>query len=340
MESRQIKCLELIHECTFANQASAREANIVPAESKPQKQIEERWSMKVVRMGRSAQPSNRCVISLGAGRRGFTESLKRLEESLRRVRFEGDFLGWNDELPAGSPSQFEAPMAFKTFCFHEAKQRGYEEILWIDSPIVALRSLEPIFKMIRENGYVTFTNNYGQSLGQWSSDDVLALHQITRDEAMLIPETPTSVIGFNFRDQRACHFLDRWHEMATDGLTCRGTIAPIQSVEDHYAIAWNKEGRVSKDPRVGGHRFDQTAAGIIAHQLGMPPYAETLRDIHFKGTSVDRHTILLHHREFGEEITPLDQIYYRVFIEQPFLERPKQKLRQTLRRVKSALTNT
>lgn len=96
--------------------------------------------MKVVRMGRSAQPSNRCVISLGAGRRGFTESLKRLEESLRRVRFEGDFLGWNDELPAGSPSQFEAPMAFKTFCFHEAKQRGYEEILWIDSPIVALRS--------------------------------------------------------------------------------------------------------------------------------------------------------------------------------------------------------
>lgn len=292
--------------------------------------------MKVVRLGRGDRQSNRCVISLGAGRKGFTESLKRLEESLRRVHFQGDFLGWNDELPAGSPSQFEAPMAFKTFCFHEAKQRGYEEILWIDSPIVALRSLDPIFRMIREHGYVTFSNNYGQSLGQWCSDDVLAFHHISREEAMQIPETPTSVIGLDLRQEIGRNFLDRWHTMSTDGLTCRGTHAPIQSVEDHYAIAWNKDGRVSKDPRVGGHRFDQTAAGIIAHQLGMLPYADTLRDIHYKGTRIDRHTILLHHREFGEEITSLDQIYYRVFFEQPFVERPKQKLRQVLKRVKGA----
>lgn len=292
--------------------------------------------MKVVRMGRSDHPSQRCVISLGAGRKGFTESLKRLEESLKRVGFQGDFLGWNDELPAGSPSQFEAPMAFKTFCFYEAKKRGYEQILWIDSPIIALRPLEPIFAMMQEKGYVSFNNNYGQSLGQWSSDDVLAFHNIDREEAMQIPETPTSVIGLNLGDALAQEFLNRWHEMTTDGLTCRGTHAPIQSVEDHYAIAWNKEGRVSQDPRVGGHRFDQTAAGIIAHRLGMLPYADSLRDIHYKGTCINRHTILLHHREFGEEITTLDQIYYRVFFEEPFLNTPKRKLRKVLRRIKGA----
>ena len=293
--------------------------------------------MNVVHIGCGDRPIKRCVISLGIGRKGFTESVKRLEQSLRRVRFDGDFLGWNDEYPAGSPTQFEAPMAFKTFCFHEAKQRGYDEILWIDSPIVALRSLEPIFGMIREHNYVTFTNNYGQTLGQWSSDEVLALHQISREEAMAIPETPTSVIGLNLGSDLGREFLDRWHQMTTDGLTCRGTSAPIQTVEDHYAIAWNKDGRVSNDPRVGGHRFDQTAAGIVAHQLGMTPYADTLRDIHYKGTAINRHTILLHHREFGEEITPLDQIYYRVFIEQPWIERPKRKLRQVLRRVKGTL---
>lgn len=230
-------------------------------------------------------------------------------------------------------------MAFKTFCFHEAKRRGYEDILWIDSPIVALRSLEPIFQMIHDNGYVTFTNNYGQSLGQWSSDEVLARHGISREEAMLIPETPTSVIGLNLTRDLGRDFLDRWHQMTTDGLTCRGTSAPIQSVEDHYAIAWNKDGRVSKDPRVGGHRFDQTAAGIIAHQMGMLPYADHLRDIHYKGTLINRQTILLHHREFGDVITPLDQIYHRVFIEEPYLKRPRQKIRQVLRKVKGAWPN-
>lgn len=290
--------------------------------------------MQVVHLGSGSDPSKRCIISLGIGRKGFTASLDRLEESLRRVGFRGDFLGWNDELPIGSPTHFEAPMAFKTFCFLEAKQRGYEEILWMDAPIVALRSVEPIFRMIREKNYVTFTNNYDQVLGQWSSDEVLALHQISREDAMQIPETPTSVLGLNLRSELGQEFLNRWHRMTTDGLTCRGTRAPIQSSEDYYAITWNKDGRISKDPRVRGHRHDQTAAGIIAHQLGMPPYADNLRDVHYKGTRINRQTIFLHHREFGEEITPLDQIYYRVFIEQPYLERPKQKLRKVLRKVK------
>lgn len=293
--------------------------------------------MKIVSMGRTPRPTKRCVISLGAGRKGFTESLKRLEESLVRVRFKGDFLVWNDVLPEGSPTQFEAPMAFKTFCFHEAEKRGYEEILWIDAPIVALRSLEPIFAVMRENGYVTFANNYGQSLGQWSSDEVLDLHGISREEAMSIPETPTSVIGLNLRTELGSQFLDRWHRMNTDGLTCRGITRAITTVQDHYAIAWNKDGCVSKDQRVGGHRFDQTAAGIVAHQLGLHPNADSLRDIHYEATPVNRHTILLHHREFGEEITPLDRIYYRIFIEKPFLQTPRQKVRRLGRRLKAAL---
>lgn len=293
--------------------------------------------MNVVHIGGGPNPSQRCVISLGIGRKGFTHSLKRLEESLCRVGFQGDFLGWNDELPAGSPTHFEAPMAFKTFCFLEAKRRGYRQILWIDSVIVALRSLEPIFRMINSNGYVTFRNNYGQFIGQWSSDEVLEWHGIKREEAMLMPETPTSVIGFNMENERSREFLDRWHGMTTDGLTCRGTRTPITCAEEYYAITWNRDQCISKDPRVKGHRHDQTAAGIIAHQLGMPPYADTLRDVHYKETAIDRSTILLHHREFGEEITPLDQIYYRVFIEQPYLEPPRRALRKVLRKMRNTL---
>jgi hypothetical protein len=166
---------------------------------------------------------------------------------------------------------------------------------------------------------------------------VLNLHQISREDAMLIPETPTSAIGLNVRSERGKNFLDRWHQMSTDGLTCRGISKPIRTAEDQYAIAWNKEGCVSKDPRVGGHRFDQTAAGIVAHQLGMHSCADSLRDIHYKVTDINRQTILLHHREFTGEITSLDRIYYRVFIDQPFLEAPRQKMRLLARRLKAAL---
>jgi len=272
------------------------------------------------------------VISLATGRKAYLASLSRLRQSLQRVRFPGDFLGWLDEYPPGSPSQLEAPMAFKTFCFQEARRHGYRFVLWIDAPVVALRRLEPIITMIRRNGYVTFTNNYDQMLGQWSSDETLRLHGISREQAMLIPETPTSVIGLDLGHPLGIDFLERWHSICCDGLTCRGRREPYRSSEDHYAVAWNKDHCISQDPRVGGHRHDQTAAGIVAHQLGLRPYAESLRDWHYKKKPVDRTTILLHHREFGETISSLESINYQTFYA-PLLARPRRLLSGARRRI-------
>lgn len=293
--------------------------------------------MNVVPMGNGAKPIECCVISLATGRSTYLSCLQRLEKSLRRVRFDGDFLSWADELPEGSPTHFEAPMAFKTFCFREARRQGYRLVLWIDAPIVALRSLQPIFNLIRQKGFITFTNNYGQSLGQWSSDEVLAHHGISREDAMQIPETPTSVIGLDLESELGNEFLSQWHKTCNDGLTCRGRIRPYSSVEEYYAVAWNKEQCISKDPRVGGHRHDQTAAGIVAHRLGMKPYADHLRDIHYEATPIQANTSLLHHREFGNQITSLDDIYYRIFVYRPFIERPLFYVRKVMRTTRNLL---
>lgn len=50
-----------------------------------------------------------------------------------------------------------------------------------------------------------------------------------------------------------------------DSLNFRGVSSSVKSI--------------SYDLRVGGHRHDQTAAGIVAHQLGLPAYADNLRDV-------------------------------------------------------------
>ena len=114
--------------------------------------------MKISKIGTNKNPSSRCVISLGVGKKSFIKSIKRLEESLVRVGFDGDFIFWDEEVPDGCPAHFEAPFAFKTFCFNIAKRMGYSQILWIDSPCIALRSLTPIFNEITKNGYI-FSNS-------------------------------------------------------------------------------------------------------------------------------------------------------------------------------------
>lgn len=253
-----------------------------------------------------------CVVSLAIGRSSYMSCLERLQESLKRVGFRGGFLGWSNELPPGSPTQLEAPMAFKTFCFREAHQRGYRYVLWLDAPMVALQKLDPIIEMVKTKGYILFNDSYGQSMGRWCSDIALEHHNIDREQSLGIPEIPTSAIGFDLESRIGSEFLNRWQEICLDGVTCRGRREPYLSFADHDAMGWNKNQCASSDPRVGGHRFDQTAAGLVAHELQLTSYADQLRDIDCKTKHFNRKTILLHCREYGKTIRSVDEIHQLV----------------------------
>ena len=132
-------------------------------------------------IGKVASPVKRCVISLGVGKSVFRDSLERLGDSLERVGFSGDYLYWGEALPAGCPSHFEAPFAFKTYCFQIAQSMGYQQVLWMDSACIAIRSLDPVFANLSNRGYALFDNNYDQMMGQWISDEALAKNGIDRE---------------------------------------------------------------------------------------------------------------------------------------------------------------
>ena len=284
--------------------------------------------MKIVHIDGKNNAKKKCVISLGVGKPVFKLTLQRLGESLKRVGFEGDYLYWDELLPSGCSDQFEAPFAFKSYCFYKARELGYEQVLWIDAPCVAIRKMAPVFRSMERHGYIFFNNNYGQMMGQWSSDDALAKNQISREEALAMPEIPCSVLGLDLRSDLACRFLDGWHQIMADGITARGIKERIKTWDEYQEIFWNRNSRISRDPRVCGHRCDQVAAGIVAHRLGMLPYSDYLKDIHYEAKPVKRNTIILHHREFGTSIVPLNDIYYRVFFKTPFVDRPRLYLRK------------
>lgn len=278
-----------------------------------------------------------CVISLGLGKAAYRNSLERLKQSLERVRFNGDFFYWNQQLPSGCPDHFDVPFGFKTYCFYEAYRLGYRQILWMDSTCIALRSLKPVFQSMSRNGYIFFNNNYEQVLGQWISDEALEQHRLSRDQAMGIPELPCSVLGLDLSQPLASNFLEQWHQVMADGVTARGTRAPIRDWEDYQAIFWNRNQRISADPRAKGHRCDQPAAGLVAHRLGMLPYGDQLRDIHYPRRPIRRNTAILHYREFSENITPLNAIIHQVFFRGPFIEAPRSKVRALARRLRNLM---
>jgi hypothetical protein len=169
----------------------------------------------------------------------------------------------------------DVPFAFKPYCLAEAREHGGKLLLWLDSSCVAVRSLEPIFEQIERDGYILFRNG-SHRVGEWASDEALGALGLSRDQAMEMPEVNAAVIGLNTSSPVSNSFLERWHRAAREGLAFRGVSDQLHDRKDYQNVKWNRGARVSPDPRVRGHRHDQTVAGVLATQLGMRLSSEGL----------------------------------------------------------------
>jgi len=193
-----------------------------------------------------------------ASHRRYDLALSRLRDSLRAVGYDGDFIAWDSEYPSGCPEHKDAPFAFKPFCFQAAKDKGYKHVLWMDSSVCAVGSLEPIFDRIRNLGYLFFQESH--SIGEYCSDAALQTLGIEREQSFRMPSCWASVMGLDLENEVSAQFLDLWKHYASDGVTFKG--AKWSGVRGHPKT-------VSQDDRVKGHRYDQTAASVIALKLGM-----------------------------------------------------------------------
>jgi hypothetical protein len=194
----------------------------------------------------------KCVLNWAKGE-WYPRGQQRLIESLKNVGFDGDVLTFTEEKEINCPTHQKVPYGFKPYALKYAVEQGYELILWCDASVWAIKPIDAIFDEIEKNNYCFF---YNCLTGTYSSDASLKSFDITREESFNIPMLMGICMGFNMSTDICKEFLKRWLEKANDGITFPG--------------CWhNNHNEVSDDPRVLGHRHDQTAASIIAHQLNM-----------------------------------------------------------------------
>ncbi len=206
-------------------------------------------------------------MTLAVGEPRFQRGAARLGDSLRHVGFDGRFEAWST-LPPGCPEHLDVPFAFKPYCLAEARAAGAERVLWLDSSCVAVRPLDRVLAQIARDGYLLF-RNWRFIAGEWAGDAALERFGITRDEAMDIPEVNACALGLDFRHRTGVAFFEQWVDEARRATAFRGTDEPIAGTDDYEAVKFNRGQRVSTDPRVRGHRHDQTVAGLVAYRLGM-----------------------------------------------------------------------
>lgn len=208
-------------------------------------------------------PSECCVVSVGVGH-WYPRGIARMEESLSRFSPAVPRLLWSDSYPPGSPSHQENNYVFKYHALRLAAER-YRYILWLDAADWAVAPIEPIFAFIAARKFLLPLD--GWNCGQWTNDENLPVLGLTREEAFGIPQLWTNHFGFDVYEPDAQKMLAEF-----------GRYADLRAF---HGPRTNHHGESSPDPRVLGHRHDQTVLSVIAHRMGLPTVPIDLSPVKF-----------------------------------------------------------
>lgn len=199
----------------------------------------------------------KCVVSFADSTGSYQKKMLRLEQSLKAINFDGDFLGFTSYEEIGCEPHDEIPYKFKPYAIQKALDAGYESIIWCDSPIYAKKSIQPLFDYVYRYG-CAFFDNIGYSLGDYTNDKTLKHFNITRAESWDIPMIMACCFAFNIDHYLYKHtyFFEHYKNLAND----------------LYPGAWdNLQLTESKDMRVKGHRHDQSVLSAIIYKEKLCP---------------------------------------------------------------------
>jgi len=139
---------------------------------------------------------------------------------------------------------------------------GAEIALLLDASIFPVAPIDPLIRHIEKHGY--FLARAGFTVGEWATDTALDAMGVSREEALRIPDIASGCVGLDLRREEFRNLLKIWCSL---WYYFPGFHSNVHATDKSYS--YRNEGFVSNDPRVRGHRHDQTMLSMLAHARGM-----------------------------------------------------------------------
>ncbi len=179
---------------------------------------------------------------------------------------------WIDALPTGAPKNIVDGYDYSGYCakpfaMDSLRKDGFDIGIWLDASFYPVNQILPLVEHISATGYYFCDNE--MIVGEWCSDACADGMGVTREWLMTLPELSSYCVGLDFRHGECVALLEQWKSAAYSDKLFPGR---------HTAgNVGRNPGFVSTDPRVKGHRFDQTVLSIQAHQFGMTKFIKRPR---------------------------------------------------------------
>lgn len=214
----------------------------------------------------------------------------RLREALL-IHSPESWLALHEQLPSGSPSHQLVPYAFKVYALEATRRAArLDSLLWCDSCILPVRSLEPAWEKIERDGYLLMNNGFSNY--EWTADsaypelfrdhegnrfDIGNQHCMNAARQMnrKIPHVVGGFFGLSMKHEIGRAFLAELYRLASE---TRAFCGPWSNWNHEYnedtnafvGAEWKGQHTYPcGPPDVRGHRHDQSAMSVIAWRLGM-----------------------------------------------------------------------
>lgn len=212
-------------------------------------------------------PEPRVIIPVIARGHWYDAGVQRARDKFAENSPGYDIISWSTPPPGAPEEVIEAGWDYTAYCWKPFALKhaleSAEVAILLDAAFWPIRPIQPLVDHILKHGYYLCDN--GATVGEWSSDRCLGLMGLTRESALKMPECSSYCIGLHRRSWKALQFARRW----CDAALVRGIFEGPHTAGNPEDENVRNPGFVSSDPRVRGHRHDQSAAAIIAHRLDM-----------------------------------------------------------------------
>lgn len=213
----------------------------------------------------------RAIVNL-VNNQSYLKGQKRLAESLK-THFNGKAFYYYGEQVVGAPLHKDNPYAFKIYAIDEVRKKGYDQILWLDASVYAVKNIDPVFDWMKEKGI--FFEEAGHYAGSWSPQRVLDYFGVTKEEAMKMPMYSAGFSGFDFTNPISVQFFDEWREAMHNGMF-KGTWEESRHDMAAGSIIANKSGLLQLYSPGGqffayiGEAYGEPKESVVFHLKGMP----------------------------------------------------------------------
>lgn len=158
-----------------------------------------------------------CILLYSTFNKNYPNALERLLNHLIASDFKGHVLyrigGWPNA-EAGSLVLSHVPYGFKVAFFKEAEQLGYKRILWLDTAVLPVVSMNQIFDQIQSQGYFVMGNSH--DVGPYMTSQTATYFGLTLEQTYYIPSCSAGLFGIDLSKPVGKRVLNEWHRAAFD----------------------------------------------------------------------------------------------------------------------------